>query len=242
MWTIIAEPSSQVWKFDPSKGERVCGGDGSSAVWSLVDVEGTPPQPARCCHTAVVVPQSYGHLPIFNSGGGERGRAGRGKKSSKSKGRRSSASDSNLGSGSGSGARAHRAHMLVWGGVGGALTCQIPATPAVVYALAFPCEASPAYEWIELSGIKGSAPPPRKNHSAVFFRGSMFVFGGDAYDPYNGRKSKGMGRDVWRLDLRRSKWIPVKAKAADAGDGPLPDARSCACLWAERKVPHIPNP
>ena len=135
--------------------------------------------------------------------------------------------------------------MLVWGGVGGDLTCQIPADPAAVYALAFPREGSPTdkHEWIELSkNIRGPAPPPRKNHSAVFFRGSMFVFGGDAYDPYNGRKSKGMGRDVWRLDLRRAKWIPVKAKAADAGDGPLPDARSCACLWAERKFPHIPNP
>ena len=179
MWTIIAEPSSQVWKFDPSKGERVCGGDGSSAVWSLVDVEGTPPQPARCCHTAVVVPQSYGHLPIFNSGGGERGRAGRGKKSSKSKGRRSSASDSNLGSGSGSGARAHRAHMLVWGGVGATSPARFPRTPP--WSTPLPSvRGLSGLRWIELSGIKGSAPPPRKNHSAVFFRGSMFVFGGDA--------------------------------------------------------------
>ena len=44
-----------------------------------------------------------------------------------------------------------------------------------------------------------------------------------------------------RLDLRRRNGSPSRPRRPTPGTV-LPDARSCACLWAERKVPHIPNP
>ncbi len=57
--------------------------------------------------------------------------------------------------------------------------------------------------WREISPKNGTRPAPRAGHSAIFFEGAMYVFGGTGEDgePRN---------DLWKFDLATETWTEIQ--------------------------------
>ncbi|XP_053140682.1 uncharacterized protein LOC128340053 isoform X2 [Hemicordylus capensis] len=72
-------------------------------------------------------------------------------------------------------------------------------------------------KWMDcqLTAVKGegSAPSNRKGHSAVIYRGSMYVYGGYI-------DLKGASQELWTLCFRTKQWSPIAAASYGGSPGP----------------------